>query len=108
MSITSGRSCKGCVGCGGCSSVCSPASEPIDVSSIPLMMMRPGDSGRIVIIKGKDDVLRFLRDLGFIEGLNIAVVSVNSGNMILDVKGTRIAVDGTLIKRIFIVPESVS
>lgn len=74
-------------------------------SSIPLTSTRPGDSGRIVRILGKNNVNRFLTDLGFVSGEKVSVVNKTSGNMILDIKGTRIAIDRILASRILFSPE---
>jgi len=74
-------------------------------SSIPLTSTRPGDSGRIVRVLGKSNVNRFLTDLGFVNGERISVVNKTSGNMILDIKGSRIAIDRMLASRIFLSPE---
>ena len=66
---------------------------------------RSGDTGRIVKILGKSDTNRFLTDLGFVSGEKVSVVNKTSGNMILDIKGTRIAIDRMLASRIFFSPE---
>jgi len=42
--------------------------------------------------------------LGFVIGARVSVVNENSGNMILDVKGSRIAMDRAVASKIFFVP----
>ncbi|MCK9333306.1 MAG: ferrous iron transport protein A [Candidatus Cloacimonetes bacterium] len=43
--------------------------------------------------------------LGFNDGEKISVVNEIDGNMILDIKGSRVAIDQTLAMKIFLIPE---
>ncbi|MDR3205894.1 MAG: ferrous iron transport protein A [Candidatus Methanoplasma sp.] len=43
--------------------------------------------------------------MGFIIGDGIRVISQTSGNMILDIKGSRIAIDRSLASKLFFAPE---
>jgi len=74
-------------------------------SGMPLVTAKVGESGKIVRISGKTETRRFLCELGFIIGECISVVNEISGNMILDVKGARIAIDRGLASKIFFAPE---
>lgn len=69
---------------------------------MPLTMARPGESLTIKRIAGKDDTIRFLNRLGFIEGHDITVISSVAGNLILNVKDTRVALDRQLSNRIIV------
>ena len=69
---------------------------------MPLTMARPGEMLTIKRITGKDDTIRFLNRLGFIEGHYVTVVSSIAGNLILNVKDTRIALDRQLSSRIVV------
>ena len=69
---------------------------------MPLTMAKPGEMLTIKRITGKDDTIRFLNRLGFIEGQNVTVVSSIAGNLILNVKDTRIALDRQLSSRIVV------
>ncbi|MFA6710151.1 MAG: FeoA family protein [Candidatus Methanomethylophilaceae archaeon] len=102
--MTTGR-CRCRNGCGNCRHPDEEMSAIDMGSSIPLTSTRPGDSGRIVRVLGKSNVNRFLTDLGFVNGERISVVNKTSGNMILDIKGSRIAIDRMLASRIFLSPE---
>ena len=44
----------------------------------------------------------FIQNLGFVEGAEITVVSELSGNMIINVKDTRIAIDKSMANRIMV------
>jgi len=69
---------------------------------MPLTMAKPGDSVVIKKITGKDDTIRFLNRLGFIEGHSVTVISSIAGNLILNVKDTRVALDRQLSSRIVV------
>ena len=106
------NNCNMTTSCSRCSNKCNDSTDPdekistISVgSSIPLTSTRSGDVGRVVKILGKSDTNRFLADLGFVSGEKVSVVNKTSGNMILDIKGTRIAIDRMLASRIFFSPE---
>jgi ferrous iron transport protein A len=67
---------------------------------MPLTLVGEGESVCIKRISGKDDTIRFLNRLGFIEGEQISIVSRMGGNLIINVKDTRVAIDRTLANRI--------
>ena len=67
---------------------------------MPLTLVKEGEQVRIKRISGKDETIRFLNRLGFIEGEPVFVVSRISGNMIISVKNTRVALDKSLANRI--------
>lgn len=69
---------------------------------MPLSMARMGEPVRIMKINGKDETKRFLNSLGFVIGDNITVVSQLGGNMIINVKDTRVAIDKSMANRIMI------
>ena len=69
---------------------------------MPLTMAKTGECVKIKKITGKDDTIRFLNRLGFIEGHSVTVVSSIAGNMIVKVKDTRIALNRQLSGRIVV------
>ena len=69
---------------------------------MPLSMMNIGETKSIVKINGKDDTKRFLENLGFVEGTPVTVVSAISGNMIVNVKDARVAIDRSMANRIIV------
>ena len=69
---------------------------------MPLSMAAIGEKKRVIKVGGKDEVRRFLQNLGFVEGAEITVVSELSGNMIINVKDTRIAIDKSMANRIMV------
>jgi ferrous iron transport protein A len=67
---------------------------------MPLTLVKEGEQVNIKKISGKDDTIRFLNRLGFVEGEQISVISRISGNLIVNVKDTRVALDKNLANRI--------
>ena len=69
---------------------------------IPLTMAKPGETVVIRKITGKDEVRQHLAELGFVVDSPVTVVSEISGNLILQVKDSRIALDKTMANRVMI------
>lgn len=69
---------------------------------MPLTMAKPGEKMHIRKITGKDETQKFLGNLGFVEGETVTVVSEISGNMIINVKDTRVALCKQLAQRIMV------
>ena len=69
---------------------------------MPLTFADSGKLLRIQKISGTDEIRQHLATLGFVTGEEIQVVNKNGGNLIVGVKGSRIALDKTLANRIYI------
>lgn len=69
---------------------------------MPITMANIGKEMFIKKINGKDDTKRFLESLGFVEGGGVTVISQLGGNLILNVKNTRIAIDKAMANRIIV------
>lgn len=69
---------------------------------MPLSMVNKGEKRQVLKINGKDDTRRFLENLGFVEGSEVTVVSEISGNMIVNIKDTRIAINKAMANRIIV------
>ena len=69
---------------------------------MPLTMAAPGEAVTIRKITGRDDVRQHLAELGFVVDESVTVVSRLGGNLILQVKDSRIALDETMAHRIMI------
>ncbi|EJP6471436.1 ferrous iron transport protein A [Clostridium sp. FAM 1755] len=67
-----------------------------------LAMAREGEINKIKKITGRDNVRQFLAKLGFVEGESVTVISEVSGNMIINVKDSRIAIGKSMANRIII------
>lgn len=73
-----------------------------EVCMLPLMIAREGERVTIKGISGKDDIRQHLAELGFVVGAELMIISRVSGNFIIQVKGSRVALDSSMASRIFI------
>lgn len=69
---------------------------------LPLTLVKSGEFVKIVKVNGKDEAKKHLNDLGFVEGTVCAVISSHSGDIILNVKDSRLAVTKEMADRIMI------
>ncbi len=69
---------------------------------MPLTMLPTGTEETVKAVRGKDDTRRFLESLGFVEGGAITVVSQMAGNVIVSIKGTRVAISKSMANRIMV------
>ncbi|MBQ1348419.1 MAG: ferrous iron transport protein A [Blautia sp.] len=67
---------------------------------MPLTMVNSGETVGISRITGTDVVRQHLTELGFIVGDKVTVVSNVGGNLIVQVKDARIALDMKMANRI--------
>lgn len=69
---------------------------------MPLLMARRGETNKISAVRGKNEIKRFLANLGFVEGSDVTVISEIDGNLIVNVKDARIALSKQMAAKIFI------
>ena len=59
---------------------------------MPLTMIGVGTQGVIQKIQGKEETRKFLESLGFVPGSTVAIVTEIGGNVIVDIKASRVAI----------------
>ena len=69
---------------------------------MPLTMLNAGETNTIKRLGGKEETKRFLENLGFVVGGNVTVVSDTGGNLIVNVKDSRIALGKDMAVKIFV------
>ena len=69
---------------------------------MPLTMAKTGETVTVGRITGRDEVRQHLAELGFVVGSDVTVVSEVSGNVIVQVKDSRVALDRTMANRIMV------
>ena len=69
---------------------------------IPLIVADPGKPQVIKRIGGKEETRRFLENLGFVVGGVVTVVNENGGNVIVNVKDSRVALDKNMASKIMV------
>lgn len=69
---------------------------------MPLSMAKTGEQNVIKRIGGKDETRKFLENLGFVTGGVITVVSEVGGNIIVNVKDSRVAIGKDMANKIMV------
>ncbi len=69
---------------------------------LPLVMAKPGEAVTIRKITGKDEIRQHLAELGFVVDSVVTVVTELAGNLIVQVKDSRVALDRSMAMRIMI------
>lgn len=69
---------------------------------MPLTMANTGKVNVIKKVGGKEETRKFLESLGFVIGGAVTVISEISGNMIVNVKDSRVAINKDMANKIMI------
>jgi len=69
---------------------------------MPLSMLNAGKPAKIKKVGGKEETKRFLENLGFVVGGNVIVISENEGNLIVNIKDSRIAIGRDMANKILV------
>ncbi len=69
---------------------------------MPMTFLRPGEKGTIKRVGGAEDTKRFLANLGFVGGSEVSVISELNGNLIVNVKDSRVAINREMAKHIMV------
>lgn len=69
---------------------------------MPLSMMPVGKPQKIRHVGGKEEVRLFLERLGFVCGATVTIVSMTGGNVIVNVKDSRVAIGKEMANKIMV------
>ncbi len=69
---------------------------------MPLMLADPGEVNMIKKVGGNPEVKKHLENLGFVVGGDVTVISALGGNVIVNVKGARVAISEEMARKIMI------
>ena len=69
---------------------------------MPLTMVNAGEPNVIKKDGGKEETRRFLENLGFVAGGTVTVISEIDGNMIVNVKDSRVAIGKDMANKIMV------
>ena len=69
---------------------------------MPLTMVGDGEEFLIKKISGKEEVRRFLENLGLVAGTQVSLVSKISGNVIVQIKDSRVAISKEMAQKIIV------
>lgn len=69
---------------------------------MPLSMVKEGEPNTIKKVGGREETRRFLENLGFVTGGTVTVVSQIAGNMIVNIKDSRVAIGKDMANKIMV------
>lgn len=69
---------------------------------MPLSMVKEGEPNIIKRVGGKEETRKFLENLGFVTGGTVTVISEINGNLIVNVKDSRIAIGRDMANKIMV------
>ena len=69
---------------------------------IPLTLADIGEENTIIKVGGNSDIKQHLNDLGFVAGGRVTVINTISGNVIVSVKDSRIAISKEMAQEIMV------
>lgn len=69
---------------------------------MPLSMVKKGEANIIKRVGGKEEVRKFLGNIGFVVGAAVTVISEMKGNMIVEVKDSRVAIGKDMANKIMV------
>lgn len=69
---------------------------------MPLTMVNTGEENVIKKVGGKEETRRFLENLGFVIGSTVTVISKIDGNIIVNIKDSRVAIGKEMANKIMV------
>jgi ferrous iron transport protein A len=69
---------------------------------MPLIMAKVGEPASIKKIGGKTETRQFLENLGFVPGSHVTIITEISGNVIVSIKESRVAISREMAKNIMV------
>lgn len=69
---------------------------------MPLTMARVGEKNSIKKVGGKEETRQFLATLGFVPGTLVTIVTENCGNVIVNIKESRVAISREMAAKILV------
>ncbi len=69
---------------------------------MPLTMVSTGEVNTIKKVGGKEETRQFLEKLGFVVGSAVMVISKTNGNMIVNIKDSRVAIGKDMANKIIV------
>ena len=69
---------------------------------MPLVMMKEKDKVGIIKIVGNESYKKRLGELGFVAGAMAVIISNNDGDIILELKGSRLAITKEMSQKIIV------
>lgn len=69
---------------------------------LPLTLAKAGEQVRVARIGGTQEIKKHLEDLGFVEGTMITVVSAHEGDVIINLRESKLALVKDMAARVMV------
>lgn len=69
---------------------------------MPLTMIGAGKAGIIQKVNGKEETRKFLESLGFVAGSAVTIITEIGGNVIVNIKDSRVAIGRDMANKIMV------
>ena len=69
---------------------------------MPLTTAKVGEKNSIKKVGGKEEVRQFLENLGFVPGSHITIINEIGGNVIVNIKESRVAISKEMAAKILV------
>ncbi|MEA4845741.1 MAG: FeoA family protein [Clostridiaceae bacterium] len=69
---------------------------------MPLIMAKVGEENSIKKVGGKEETRQFLANLGFVPGTRVTIITEISGNVIVSIKESRVAISREMAAKIMV------
>ncbi len=69
---------------------------------MPLVFANVGEDNIIKKVGGNPEIKKHLEDLGFVAGGNVSVISTIGGNLIVNIKESRVAISREMASKIMV------
>ena len=69
---------------------------------MPLTMAKAGEENSVKKVGGKEETRQFLAKLGFIPGSHVTIINEISGNVIVSIKESRVAICREMAAKIMV------
>ena len=69
---------------------------------MPLTLTKPGAEAAIKKVGGKEETRQFLANLGFVPGARVTIITEISGNVIVSIMESRVAISREMAAKIMV------
>ena len=69
---------------------------------MPLSMAKMGAENSIKKVSGREETRQFLANLGFVPGSHVTIITEISGNVIVSIKESRVAISREMASKIMV------
>ncbi len=72
----------------------------VQAPAMPLSMVRAGDTVTVSRVRGNEEMRRHLKEIGFVDGADVHVVTSSGANIIVMIKGARFGLDAKVAQHV--------